>query len=273
MLAWHPHPEVWLLFGASLGAYFFFSSKAPAGAEIPARRKACFVAGIIVFWIGSDWPMHELSEDFLFSAHMVQHTLFSLVAPPLVLLGLPSWMLRGLFPAGPRFQFLKFMTRPMIALLLFNGIVLFTHWPVVVDAALGSELLHFSVHFLLVTSALLMWWVVIDPLPELARLTPPAKMFYLFLQSILPTIPASFLTFAESPMYHFYETVPRIINLSVLADQQLAGLIMKIGGGLLLWLVIATLFFKWHSSEESGEVTDLTWEDFEHDLRAWELRP
>ncbi len=272
MLAWHPHPEVWLLFGAILIAYFLALGKAPEGTTITSGRKACFVGGVAAFWIGADWPMHELSEDFLFSAHMVQHTLFSLVAPPLVLLGLSPWMLRRLFPSGPRFAFLKVMTRPLIALLLFNGIVLFTHWPVVVDAALGSELLHFSVHFALVTSALLMWWVVVDPLPELERLTPPAKMFYLFLQSILPTIPASFLTFATEPMYHFYEKVPRLINLSVLDDQQLAGLIMKIGGGLLLWLVIATLFFKWHASEESGEVTDLTWEDFEHDLRAWELR-
>src|SRR5687768_5943411 len=194
----HAHPDVWLMVVLLSAGYlaalrFWGPSRAPFGEPVATKRQRfSWFLGVAFLWLGADWPMHELSEDFLFSAHVVQHTLFSLVAPPLVLLGLPPWMLRGLFPAGPRFQFLKFMTRPMIALLLFNGIVLFTHWPVVVDAALGSELLHFSAHFLLVTSALLMWWVVIDPLPELARLTPPAKMFYLFLQSILPTIPASF---------------------------------------------------------------------------------
>jgi putative membrane protein len=97
-------------------------------------------------------------------------------------------------------------------------------------------------------------------------------MLYLFLQSILPTVPASFLTFARAPVYHFYESVPRIWGIGVLNDQQIAGLIMKIGGGLLLWACIAAIYFRWSAKEERGESEEVTWETFERELEVWDLR-
>jgi putative membrane protein len=75
-------------------------------------------------------------------------------------------------------------------------------------------------------------------------------MGYLFLQSLIPTIPASFLTFADEPVFPVYETLPRLWGLSVLDDQLIAGLIMKIGGGAVLWTAIAVIFFKWAFEEE-----------------------
>ena len=117
-----------------------------------------------------------------------------------------------------------------------------------------------------------MWWPVVDPIPELKRLSEPGKMLYLFLQSILPTVPASFLTFASTPIYHFYETVPRIWGIDVLTDLQMAGLIMKIGGGLLLWVCIAVIFFRWYAREERGESEEITWETFERELEVWDMR-
>jgi putative membrane protein len=203
---------------------------------------------------------------------MVQHTLFSLVAPPLLLMGLPAPLLRRLLGSGRVLKIVRALTRPLVALLLFNGVVLVTHWPALVDASLRSEPVHFLVHFVLFTSAVLMWWPVVDPLPELKRMSEPGKMLYLFGQSILPTVPASFITFAETPVYRFYETVPRLWGIDVLTDQQMAGLIMKIGGGLLLWLCIATIYFKWNAKEERGATEEISWEDFERELHVWDLR-
>ncbi len=174
---------------------------------------------------------------------------------------------------GPKaLKVARVVTRPMFGLLLFNGVIVFTHWPWLVDLSLRSELTHFSLHTLLFTSAAIMWWPVVDPLPELSRLSPPGKMLYLFLQSIVPTVPASFLTFADSPIYEFYATVPRLWGIDVVTDQRMAGLIMKIGGGLLLWLVITYLFFRWNAAEERQEVDEVSWEDFERGLQTWELR-
>jgi putative membrane protein len=96
-------------------------------------------------------------------------------------------------------------------------------------------------------------------------------MLYLFLQSVLPTVPASFLTFAERPIYHFYETVPHPW-IDALTDNRIAGLTMKLGGGALLWGIIAVLFFKWHAAEEPNGLDTETWDDFERKLEAWNLR-
>ncbi len=275
---WHAHPDVWVLMVSLLGGYFLAArvlKPRQVESEEPGltrRQKAFFVSGVIVMWIGADWPIHELSEDYLFSVHMLQHTLFSLVAPPLILIGIPGWMLRGLIATPRRLKIARFLTRPLFALLLFNAVIAVTHWPTLVDMSLRSEPVHFLIHSVLVGTALLMWFPVIAPLPELARLSEPAKMLYLFLQSILPTVPASFLTFANAPIYHFYETVPRLWGISVVTDQMVAGLIMKILGGLLLWTAIAILFFRWHGAEQRAELQTLSWTDFERELDAWELR-
>jgi putative membrane protein len=235
-------------------------------------RRVWFLMGVVTLWVGADYPIHELAEGYLFSVHMVQHTLFSLVAPPLLLLGLPPAVLRMMLRPEPVLRAVRWLTRPLVALILFNGVVMVTHWPALVDASLRSEPLHFLVHLVLFSSAMLMWWPVIDPLPEFKRLSEPGKMLYLFLQSILPTVPASFITFAESPVYRFYESVPRLWGMDVLTDQQVAGLIMKIGGGLLLWLCIATIYFRWNAKEERGKTDELSWEDFERELHVWDLR-
>jgi putative membrane protein len=137
---------------------------------------------------------------------------------------------------------------------------------------LEHHVLHLAGHVVLFGTATLMWWPVISPLPEMPTLSYPGRMFYLFLQSIVPTVPASFLTFADAPIYKLYETFPRLWGIGVLVDQQMAGLIMKIGGGLLLWVVIATIFFRWSSQEQSGVVETVSWDDFEHELEAYKLR-
>ena len=91
--------------------------------------------------------------------------------------------------------------------------------------------------------SLLMWMPVVGPFPEL-QLTPIGKAVYLFLQSLVPTIPAAWLTFAEGSVYDVYDHSVRVWGISVINDQQIAGAIMKIGGGVFLWTIIVFLFFK-----------------------------
>jgi putative membrane protein len=269
---------VWLLIIVLVAGYFgairyLAQGRAPADEE-PATQmqKLFYVSGVVVLWIGADWPLHDLSENFLFSAHMVQHTLFSLVAPPLLLLGMPAWMLRTLLSSLKLERVARVLTKPLIALLIFNFVIVVTHMPTVVDAAVGSELVHFFVHMVLFLSSVLMWWPVIDPLPETKRLSEPAKMLYLFLQSIVPTVPASFLTFSDGVLYESYAGFPRLWGLDVITDQRIAGLLMKIGGGLLLWLAIAILFFRWNANEEREKAEEVSWDDFERELQAWDMR-
>ena len=271
MPAWHPHPSVWLVLGGLWVAYLVAVRRHRTVAGEPPdgrRRTTLFSVGMACLWLGADWPVHDLAEGYLYSVHMAQHLLFTLVAPPLLIAGTPAWMWRDILRPGWLFLAFRFLTRPIVALILFNGLLLFTHWPEVVDASVRSELTHFSLHVLLFGSAILVWWPVMSPLVELPALTPPAQMIYLFVQSLAPTIPASFLTFGHTLLYPVYGTFPRIWGISALNDQLIAGLLMKLVGGFILWGFVATIFFRWHAREERDGWDALAFRQVERELRS-----
>ena len=271
MPAVHVHPDVWLLLGGIWAAYLVAVRRhVPSGAGERGdrrRRVVLFSAGVGVLLLGSSWPVHDLAERYLYSIHMVQHLAYTLVAAPLIVAGIPAWLWRALLRPSAVGAAFDFLTRPVVALIVFNGLLLFTHWPEVVGASVGSEWIHFGLHVLIFGSAILVWWPVMSPLPERPALSPPAQMLYLFLQSLAPTIPASFLTFGHTVLYPVYETFPRLWGLSALEDQLIAGLVMKIVGGLILWGFIAVIFFNWHAREQSGWDA-LAYQAVQRDVRA-----
>lgn len=267
---WHAHIDVWLMLGAVVAGYFVMAGRhrLRTGEAVSRRQATFFLLGMFALLAGADWPIHDLAEGYLYSVHMVQHLLFSLVAPPLLIAGMPAWMLRGALKLRPVRGLVRFLTRPVMALVVFNGVLLFTHWPAVVDLSLRSQLAHFGLHALLFSASLVMWWPVMSPLPELPAISPPGQMLYLFLQSLAPTIPASFLAFGSKPLYPAYAAFPRIWGIGPLTDQLIAGLIMKIAGGLILWGFITTIFFRWHAREERDGLDALQWRNVDRDLRA-----
>ena len=271
MPAWHPHPDVWFLLGGIWAAYLIAVRRhvpsGPVESGERGRRTVMFSVGMGVLVAASSWPVHDLAEDYLYSVHMVQHLLFTLVAAPLLVAGIPAWMWRTLLPPGPIRTTFRALTRPVVAIAVFNGLLLFTHWPEVVDASVGSELAHLVLHALTAGSAVVMWWPVMSPLPEMPSLTPPAQLVYLFAQSLAPTIPASFLTFGHTLLYPVYGTFPRIWGISALTDQLVAGLIMKIAGRLILWGFMTVIFFNWHARERNGW-DSLALRQVERDVRA-----
>ena len=270
---WHLHLDVWLVLGSVVAAYLLAVRRhdrdRPVGEDATEPRKVrLFLLGMGVLWLGADWPIHDLAERYLFSMHMVQHTLFTLVAAPILIAGTPAWMLRRLLRPRAVRRVWTFLTRPVPALVFFNGVLFFTHWPAVVEAGVTDELTHFALHALLVGSAVVMWWPVVSSLPEMPALPAPGQMLYLFLQSLAPTIPASFLTFGTQALYPVYVSFPRIWGMGALTDQLVAGLIMKIVGGLILWGVIAAVFFRWGNREQRDGWDALRYTDVEREIRA-----
>jgi putative membrane protein len=277
MPEFHPHLDVWALIAAlGLGYAFALRRVGPrfvSPGEPPASRsqRRCFWLGLAVLWLASDWPVHDLAEGSFFTAHMLQHLLMSFVAPPLLLLGTPGWLMRWALGRARLLGVVRVLSRPLLALLVFNAVIAVTHWPALVNLSIRSEPTHFGLHALLVSTAVLMWMPVLSPIVEIRRLSYPAQMLYLFAQSIVPTVPASFLTFGDEPLYRAYVDLPRLWGVSALADQQVAGLAMKIIGGLILWAVIAVLFFRWARQDEEG-VDDLAWQEVEEALNRRELQ-
>jgi len=271
---WNLHPDA-LAVGLVLEAAYLWAlarlgpGAVPADEPVASRRQVTwFSCGVLVILVASLWPVHDLAERYLLSAHMVQHTLISLVAPPMLLLGMPAWLLRRILSPRPLTAVVRQLTRPLIALVVFNTVIVLTHWPAVMNLMLRHHPLHLVGHLFLFLSATAMWWPVISPLPEMPTLSYPGRMVYLFLQSIVPTVPASFLTFGSQPLYSFYATAPRIWGVSVLTDQTVAGLIMKLVGGAILWTVLAVVFFKWFFVEQQPGWDELKWRDVERDVRS-----
>ncbi|MFM7125928.1 MAG: cytochrome c oxidase assembly protein [Actinomycetota bacterium] len=243
------HLEVWLLVAFLVASYVYVvrvlgPRAVPAGQPVVTRRQLwCFVGGIGILWLASDWPMHDIAEEYLYSIHMIQHMALTYFMPPLVVLATPEWFLRILIGDGRVYRAVRFLGHPVRAAFLFNVGVMISHVPGVVNASVSNGPLHYSVHVFLVTTALLMWMPVCGPLPEL-HISPMSKMIYLFLNSVVATVPAGWLTFAEGTVYKQYLTPVRVWGVSVANDQQMAGAIMKLGGSIFLWTIIIVMFVR-----------------------------
>ncbi len=272
--AWHAHPEVWVLVASVTGLYLWAGRTigpkvVPEGTPaISGSQKRWFFTGVAVLWLASDWPMHDVGENYLYLVHMVQHLLLTLVLPPLILLGTPEWLARLVIGERSASVWIKRFCRPVVAGVAYNAMILLVHWPAVVNNSVKYAALHFTLHVLLVLTATAMWMSVCGPIPEW-RQSLPSQMVYLFLMSVIPTVPGAWLTFASGAVYKAYDIPQRMGHISVTSDQQAAGLIMKLAGGTYLWTLITMLFFRWANRHEEAErlgrrVTErdvLTWEN------------
>jgi putative membrane protein len=276
---WQPHPEVWLLVvGVVVLAIYALRvvgpKVVPAGTPVITRSQLAWLGlGVALLWFASDWPMHDVAEEYLFSVHMTQHLLLTFAVPPVFLLATPEWLARLVLGQGRVKRVFFTIARPVPAAVAFSALQLLTHWPGVVNTSVENALVHYVVHAALVSTAFLLWIPVCGPLPEL-RISYPAQMLYLFVVSIVPTVPAAWLTFAEGSVYSAYDIPQRLGGISVTTDQQAAGLIMKLVGGGFLWLIITIRFFQWASKfsdtdkaiDQAGPAHDLTWADVEREF-------
>ncbi|HYF47514.1 MAG TPA: cytochrome c oxidase assembly protein, partial [Acidimicrobiales bacterium] len=150
------------------------------------------------------------------------------------------------------YRWLRRLSRPLLAGALFNGVVIFTHWPALVNQVVTNGFQHYAIHVLVVASALLMWMPVFGPFDEW-RMSSPSAMAYLFAMSLLPTVPASWLIFADGSVYDVYDTPFRLWGVSVTSDQQAAGVVMKLIGGSFLWMLIFVVFFRWAYAHQGDD--------------------
>jgi putative membrane protein len=242
------HVEVWLLMIAIIGSYVYaikvIGPRVVTNGPVVTRRQIqSFTAGALIMWIASDWPMHDIAEEYLYSVHMLQHMMLSYFVPPLMLLATPKWLFDAVFGSGRGYRAIKFLSRAPVAGLLFNVMVMVAHIPDVVNRSVSNGPLHYSLHILLIVTSLLMWMPVCGP-EKPFRLQYGGMMIFLFLMSVIPTVPAAWLTFAEGSVYKHYDIPVRVWGLSVTTDQQLAGAVMKSAGSLFLWSIIVVIFFR-----------------------------
>ena len=225
----------------------------PGERAVSRKQAISFTAGVLLFWVADGWPLQALSEH-LFSVHMVQHLLQAFVIPPLLLLGTPRWMGDVLVRRPGVRRVVRRLGNPVTAGLLFNLVLVATHAPIVIAWQLDSNLFHAADHLVLIGTGVFMWMNLFSPVPDVVRpLKPLPSMFYLFLMTLLPTIPASFLVFGDTNLFPAYAAVTRPWGIPLLDDMQMAGLIMKLGGGFYLWIIIAVKYFRWAGEQERAD--------------------
>jgi hypothetical protein len=141
----------------------------------------------------------------------------------------------------------------VVAFLAYNVTFIGWHIPQAYNWALVSHDLHIFQHLMFMSVAVMMWWPVVNPVPELERIpTGPLLMMYVFAFGIPSTLVSAFITLSDSVFYPWYELAPRVSSLSPLEDQRLGGLIMWIPGMLIFWVGISAVFFRWTKDEYSS---------------------
>ncbi|MEO7103519.1 MAG: cytochrome c oxidase assembly protein [Gemmatimonadaceae bacterium] len=257
---WSIHWSTVIGIAALAALYLWRASKAPEPGTPSGAQKLSYFSGLFVMFISLNGPLHDLSDSFLFSAHMVQHLILTLLIPPLLIGGTPGWMLRPLIKPRSVRAVAKFVTRPAMCYLIFNLVIIGWHLPVFYNASMANHNIHIGEHLMFMASAVLLWWPFMSPLPELPRLPYPAQILYCFLTTLPMSVVAIYITMADHVLYPAYASAPRIWHLTPMMDQRIGGLIMWVPGSIVFYALMSVVFFKWVArGEDSLAAAQVDW--------------
>ncbi|HEY7341425.1 MAG TPA: cytochrome c oxidase assembly protein [Ktedonobacterales bacterium] len=327
-LAWNFEPIP--LIAVALPAIAYAWAISPAGLRwygretpVEAKYPRYFYAGIAALALALFSPLDILGMHFLLTAHMIQHVFFSVIGPPLLLLGIPGWMVEPFF-RGVRAQRVgRFLTHPVVAFGLYNLNMWVWHVPFLLDATpsggviaatelldyallLGALLIagflllprllragnstvslaasvlvfagiialtvvgslsvanwpvssqphnpvHTVMNLMFIGTAILYWCPILNPVPQLPRITPVFGMLYMFISTQPMMALGALIVFSGQPLYSIYAGAPSLWGFTPLGDQQLAGLIMWLIMDIPLIVTITILFFRWMASQERAQ--------------------
>ena len=220
-------------------------------AERPSvLQRACFVGGLGAMFGTLNGPVHDVSDYYLFTGHMVQHLVLTFVTPPLLLLGTPGWMLRPALRSRPVAAFARFVTAPRAAFAIFNITLAAWHLPPLYNSAMYYHPVHIGQHLMFLVTAVIVWWPLLSPLPELPRLSYPGQMLYSFLMTLPMTVVSIFIVYSDHVLYPAYASAPRLWGLSPLEDQQLAGILMAAEQAVVFFVVVAYFLVRFLAEDE-----------------------
>jgi len=275
---WSPYLFVFLVLVSLF--YFYVINKFKSNQNVTVtKQKVYFILGIAIIYIAQGSPI-DLIGHIIFSAHMTEMALLYLVAPIFIINGIPNWLWRSILK--PKFinLFFTFFTKPLIALIIFNGVFSIYHYPLVFDTVKTNGTYHFLFTNVLFIMAIFMWFPVINHLSERQTLSDIQKIGYMFGNGILLTPACALIIFAGHSFYATYTdpvlwgkamelcvspdllkslniSGPEVLNImTAREDQQVGGVIMKIVQEIVYGWVIGYNFFKWAKREQNGNKID-----------------
>jgi len=248
-----PFLGVWIVSAALIGGYL--RAHRSAGRPVDRRLLRRWVAGVAAIALVSEWPLGALGSGYLATVGILRYVAITFIAAPLLIAAVPTWLLDRWLPHGTaRWTAVRWLTRWPVALLLFNAVLFGTHLPGTIDTLKVYQLGSFAVDAAHLLAALAWWFPAMRREPDRGALREPLRAFYLFASSMLMFVPATFLAFSPLPLYGLYELAPPLwLGFDPVRDQQLAGVLMNVVGGLALWTVIAIGFMRWGQAEERAD--------------------
>ncbi|MFC5774116.1 cytochrome c oxidase assembly factor CtaG [Ectobacillus antri] len=275
---WSP---VFFIFIAAITVVYFliigrYNSWFPNAEKVSKRQQIYFVSGMILLYTVKGGPL-DLLGHISFSAHMTEMAILFIAVPPLLILGIPQWLLAYALNYQPVRATVNIFAKPLIALFVFNGLFSLYHLPFVFDVVKQSQLLHPITLAILFFMAIMMWWPVLNPLPQMQTLSEIQKIGYIFANGMLLTPACALIIFASKPLFLTYTdpqawlkamelcvpagtlsslqlSGPEFLNwLPPLEDQRTGGIVMKIVQELVYGTLIGYVFFRWVRQEKEKE--------------------
>ena len=228
-------------------------------------HKISFFSGLLVIFLALQSPIDPLAEHYFF-IHQIQHLMIRMIGPLLVLLGapltpmlrgLPLWLLQGGVRSLVRRGWVRHayyrLTNPVVAVGIFMGALYFWQFPLPHDTAVRNDYVHEFMHFTMLFSGFLFWWLVIDPKPHRSRMHYGLRVLYLGLIVLPNTVLGAAITFSRGVMYQSYGEFPQPIPLGAIIDQQLGGLLLWVVGDMMSIVAAGIVMVMWYQREQEKD--------------------
>ncbi len=215
----------------------------------PWSQMFWFYASMTVMYLSLDGVMHYLSDELSFAAHMAQHLFLQMIFPPMLIVGIPGWLLRPLVRPAWVQRFGRWISHPVRASILFNATMWGWHIPEIYGLALVSHPVHIFEHLMFMATAVIFWWPILSPIKEVPRASLHGQLAYIFLNLFPMKALGLIIAVHNTLLYDFYASQPRLFGLSPIGDQRAGGLMMWVIGGLPLWCALVYLFVQLRKQE------------------------
>lgn len=259
-LHWHTEPLLLISILACLWLYTLligpYREIWDPGHHVPMKlHTLSFVSGISIVYLAVGSPLDQLSEDYLFFLHMIQHMLLVYVIPPLLFLGFPQQLAEYLLGSETIRKIIRALVHPVVAGFTFSIVYTLWHIPLLYEVALRNKPIHILEHATMFGTAVMMWWPFLSPTKRfLRRSSYGIRILYAFLLMVAQLPVFAFLSFANVAIYETYVWAPRLIpGLDPLNDQVLGGIIMKVTNMIVSLTLISVCFYKWSAKEHDAE--------------------
>lgn len=253
--AWEPEPSI------VVGCLLLAAGYAAATRLRPVRQAVLFCAGVLVMLATLIGPLDFLGDDYLFSAHMAEHLIIMFVVPPLLILGLPRWVVERALGVPVVAGVERLLGRPSVAWIIGVGTLWLWHVPVFYNAALASETVHIVEHLTMMVAGTILFWPVLSPVPG-SRLEGGTSLVYLFTAAAANMLLGVLLTFAPVGAYPHYmrssdgtgvfQLIRDVWGIDAAQDLHLGGLLMWVLGGLVFLVALVFVFGRWYRGDETN---------------------